>query len=332
MISDITVERTSEGVFRIYWKSNGDPPEVVIYRGDAPGAMERTSAAARVKNGNCAEIKGLDPVVRHYFEVLPAGGEGIITAERRVPLQGAINFRDLGGYETGNGRRVKWGRIFRSDSLARLTPEDQEVLKKLGVKLVCDFRTPNEVSKAPDRLPDGAIIEYLHLPLMRGEFDPAAAFERMKQGDISWMTSEFLINGYLENIEAFADTWGTIFERLVDPQSLPLVFHCTGGKDRAGTCAALILLALGVPEETVIEDHALSNVFIADILERIFDHVRSFGIDADSVAPYFSAPRECIEALLDHIRRKYGSVDGYLKTQAGVSVKTLSQLKELLLD
>ena len=332
MISDINVERTPEDLFRICWKSNGNLPEVIIYRGDAPGAMERTSPAAHVRNGDCAEIKGLDPLVRHYFEVLPAGGEGIIAAERRVPLQGAINFRDLGGYETSNGRIVKWGRIFRSDSLARLTPGDQEVFKGLGIKLVCDFRTPNEVSKSPDRLPDGALVEYIHLPLMRGEFDPAATFERMKQGDVSWMTREFLINGYLENIDAFADTWGTLFERLADPQSHPLVFHCTGGKDRAGTCAALILLALGVPEETVIEDHALSNVFIADILERIFDHVRSFGIDPDRVAPYFTAPRECIEALLDHIRGKFGSANGYLKTQAGVSGKTLSQLKELLVD
>jgi protein-tyrosine phosphatase len=294
--------------------------------------MSRTTPAARISGDDCAEIGGLDPKRRHYFEVLPVGGKGVITAERRIPLEGTVNFRDLGGYETTEGRRVKWGRIFRSDSLARLTPEDQEMLEKLGVKLVCDFRTPREVGKSPDLLPEETPVEYLHLPLMRGEFDPSAAFERMRRGDVSWMTSEFLINGYLENIEAFAGVWGTLFNRLADPRSLPLIFHCTGGKDRAGTCAALILLALGVPEETVIEDHGLSNVYIADILERIFDHVRSFGIDPEKVAPYFTAPRECIVALLDHIREKYGSTAGYLETRAGVARKTLSQIKELLLE
>jgi protein-tyrosine phosphatase len=253
-----------------------------------------------------------------------------ISKERRVPLEGAVNFRDLGGYETSDGRKVKWGQVFRSDSLARLSARDQTVLRGMGIRLVCDFRTPGEVKKAPDRLPDGT--RYLHLPVVHGEFDSVTALERMGKGDISWLTDDFMVNGYIKNIEKFGGTWGRVLNRIIDPESRPLVFHCTGGKDRAGVCAALFLLALGVPEDTVIYDHGLSNVYIGELLGRIYEWIREVGIDPDEVAPYFTAPRECIVSSLDHIREVYVSVANYLWTKAGIDNKKLSLLKDQLLE
>jgi protein-tyrosine phosphatase len=123
-----------------------------------------------------------------------------------------------------------------------------------------------------------------------------------------------------------------VFRRLADPDQLALVFHCTGGKDRAGTCAALVLLALGVPEETVIRDHGLSNIFVADVLEKIYAQFESSGIDRNRISPYFTAPQYCIEALLDHIRAKYGSPADYLKSKAGVTEEMLEQIKRQLLE
>ena len=93
-----------------------------------------------------------------------------------------------------------------------------------------------------------------------------------------------MINGYKDNIDLFADKWGLVLKRLAEPDSQPLVFHCTGGKDRAGACAAIILLALGVPEETVIYDHGLSNVFIASLVNKVYEYVESFGIDPEIVS------------------------------------------------
>ena len=257
-ISGITVDRVDKDTVEITWTTGADDLGVSIYAGDSPETIDRSSPVTRVNGGTRAKVSGLDPAIRPYFEVTPDGGPGVITAERRVPLEGSFNFRDLGGYETSDGRRVKWGRVFRSDHLARLTDNDLVLLENMGLRLVCDFRTPAETEKARDRLPQDGSIEYLHLPVIHGEFDPAMAMARMKQGDISWLTQDFMVNRYKRKIDDFPDIWGTVLNRLADPENRPLVFHCTAGKDRAGACAALTLLALGVPEETVIYDHGLS--------------------------------------------------------------------------
>ncbi|MDY6852415.1 MAG: tyrosine-protein phosphatase, partial [Thermodesulfobacteriota bacterium] len=302
------------------------------YAGDSPGTIDRTSPAARVNGKISAKVSGLDPGIRPYFEVTPDGGPGVMTAERRVPLEGSFNFRDLGGYRTTDGRRVKWGRVFRSDHLARLTEQDQVLLGNMGLRLVCDFRTPAETEKAPDRLPQDSSIEYLHLPVIHGEFDPAVAMARMKQGDIGWLTHDFMLKRYKKKVDDFPDIWGTVLNRLADPGNRPLVFHCTAGKDRAGACAALILLALGVPEETVIYDHGLSNVYIADVLEKVYKYIRAMGVDPEAVHPYFTAPRDAIEAFLNHIREVYGGADNYFRTKAGVSGEALDRLRQDLLE
>jgi protein-tyrosine phosphatase len=277
-------------------------------------------------------LQGLDPNVRHYFAVITDGGNRIITAERRVKLEGAFNFRDLGGYQAIDGRRTKWGRIYRSDSLTRLTAGDRDVLKQIGIRLVCDLRAPAEVKKRPDRLPDDGAIEYLNFPIVSGNFDTVTAHEKIKKGDIDWLTEDYMIKGYINNIEAYATTWAAVFEHIAAPASNPLVFHCTGGKDRAGVCAALILLSLGVSEETVIYDHSLSNEFLADILPKLYSYFSSFGIEKENLLPYLTAPRSAIIALLDHIRVTYGSAVDYLNNKAGVSQKKLDQLKQKLLE
>ncbi|MCP4669405.1 MAG: tyrosine-protein phosphatase [Deltaproteobacteria bacterium] len=330
-ISNVTVERTGKNRVRISWETGMKDLEVSIYVGESPDRIERTSPAFKAKGKTWADIKGLDRNARHYFLVAPQGGNSLITAERRISLEGSVNFRDIGGYETGDGARLKWGQVFRSDSLARLTAEDQSILKQMGIKVVCDFRTTAEIEKAPDQLPEEGAIEQLHLPITHGEFNFVTALERIKQGDDSWITDDFMVRGYIMNIEEFSHTWGAVLKRITEKKSRPFVFHCTGGKDRAGTCAALILLALGIPEETVIYDHQLSNVFIADLWKVIYKRLESYGVDPKKLEPYFTAPLECIVALIDHISSTYGSVTHYLKERAGIGEETLALLKKELL-
>jgi len=202
----------------------------------------------------------------------------------------------------------------------------------MEIQCVCDLRTSTEVQKRPDRFPGDGPGTYLHLPIDNLKFDPTTLFQKLKKGDTSWLTPEFLIDGYILNIDQFASVWGEVFRRLADPDQRGLVFHCTGGKDRAGTCAALVLLALGVPQETVIRDHGLSNIFIADVLDKIYAQFESSGIDRNRIAPYFTAPRYCIEALLDHLNEKYGSPTDYLKSKAGVTEQVLEEIKGRLLE
>jgi len=333
VISGITIERLDSGSVRICWKTHRPEHGVSIYSANRPPtAASGFSPAVRVAGTNLAEIDGLDPDFRYYFRVVPDGEKGLVIAERLVNLEGSVNFRDLGGYETVDGRRIRWGRVFRSDSLARLSERDQVRVAHLGLRLVIDFRTLNEVRKSPDRLPQSASLSYLNLPITHGEFDFVGAVERIKKGDDTWLTPGFMVKGYIQNVDEFPRIWGEVIWRLTQTENRPLLFHCTGGKDRAGTCAALILLALGVPDETVIEDHQLSNRFIANLIKKVYERIAAYGVDPQKLSPYFTAPRECIVSLLGHLRETYGSPVDYLKKAAGLTDEILALLKDELLE
>ena len=327
-IDDVCLTRTGTDSVTISWKLDRKDTHVKIFAGEDPDDMDRGEPVAAVSGENEASITGLDPDTRYYFEVVPSDGPPTIISERRVPLEGGVNFRDLGGYRTVDGRRIKWGRIFRSDHLGRLSDRDVLYLQKIGIRLVCDFRTPAEIKKLPDRYRRGRT---LRLPIRHGESDPADTFDRIENGDIAWMTEDYMIRGYIKNVDNFAPLWATFFEALAEPANRPLVFHCTGGKDRAGVAAALFLLALGVPEETVIRDHGLSNLYIAAVLETIYDRIRDMGVDPDGISAYFTAPPSAITAVLKHLTDAYGSAADYLVTKAKVDEKLLIRLKDELL-
>jgi protein-tyrosine phosphatase len=331
-LGDLSLTRTGNDSAKISWKIRGKILKIVIYSRQPKDEIEHHFTVAGMKENASTNISGLDPDNRYYFEVVSDSGLKTTISERRVPLEGSVNFRDLGGYETADGRRIKWGLVFRSDNLGRITDRDVAFLQRMGIRLVCDFRTPAEAKNLPDRFPRNGRVKYLHLPIQHGEFDPANTFERIQKGDIEWMTEEFMIKGYIKNIDNFAPVWSTLFNCLSDRSSRPIVFHCTGGKDRAGVCAALILLTLGVSEETVITDHGLSNVYIAGVLEKIYARIRSAGVDPRQVSSYFTAPQNAIVAFIDHIRQTYGSAAGYLRKKAGIEQKIIDQLKKDLLE
>jgi protein-tyrosine phosphatase len=331
-LKNINVQQNNKGIFTIRWESKAKDIGVDVFVGDSPHSINRKASVASVKGKTFVKIDDLDPDARHYFEVVSEGGQSIIAAERHQPFRGVVNFRDLGGYEAADGRRLKWGQVFRSGHLARVAEEDKRLIKRMGIKVICDFRTPGEMEAQPDWLPEDGSTTYLHYPIVHGEFDPVAAMESLQKGDASWLTEDFMIKRYIQKIDEFPKLWGEILKMLADPDNRPMVFHCTAGKDRAGACAALILLALGVPEDTVIYDHGLSNVYIADALEKINQRIREMGVDPEKVAPYFTAPRNAIVAFVDHIHKSYGSASNYLRKKAGVSIKTLNLLKKHLLD
>ncbi|MGD8725478.1 MAG: tyrosine-protein phosphatase, partial [Desulfobacterales bacterium] len=277
-IFDLTVSRHGPDVLRISWKTKHKNRPVSVYHGTTPETIDHRINLEQSKDQNEVTLSKLSPYVAHYFKVVPEEGKAIIVGERRLPLQNTVNTRDLGGYETAEGHRVKWGKVFRSDHLARLSNDDIAFLQHMKIQSVCDFRTSVEARKRPDRFPAHGYGTYVHLPINHLKFEPSRLFEKLKNGDASWLTPSFLIEGYRLNLDQFATAWGEVFRRLADPKSLPLLFHCTGGKDRAGTFAALLLLALGVPEETVIYDYGLSNIYIADVVNQIY---AQFNIDAE---------------------------------------------------
>jgi len=318
----------------IHWEARSEVGNVTIFAGISPDQIDKENPVARIRDTSSITISNMDPKKRFYFQLSADNDDGrrVITAERRIPLSGSVNFRDLGGYQTADGRRVKWGRIFRSDSLARLTEDDRIYLKDMGIKTVCDFRSPAEVEEGPDRLPEDGSINYVNLPIYDKEFAPTHNLEQLRKGDASWLEDDFFIKSYIRNIDHFGPAWGTVFNCLVDDQNRPLVFHCTGGKDRAGQFAALLLLALGVPDETVIYDHGLTNVYIAGLVERIYARFADSGVPREKLELWFTASKPGIMGLIDHLYSAYGSPAEYIRTNVGLDEATLAQLADGLLE
>lgn len=315
----------------IHWSRKACPEPVAVFAGDRP---EQITRAVDWKPGmdGVIRISGLEPDIRYYFKIAGADGTCRVCAERRLRLQGAVNFRDLGGFQTLDGRYLKWGRVFRSDGLSRLKDSDLSVFKAIGIRQVFDFRSPAEVAAAPNRLPETPPVAYLNLPVSRGEFDFMKAMECIKKGDTSWLTPDFMVSGYISNLETHGETWGRVIRHIAAGNDGAALFHCTGGKDRTGICAALILLALGVPEETVVADHQLSNRYIAELLPWINERIAAFGVDPQILHPYLTAPVSAIEAALEHLRVEYGSAARYLRAKAGVDDAGLAGLRQNMLD
>jgi protein-tyrosine phosphatase len=331
-IEDIMVELTLDGVHHLSWSPQAAPLPVTIYAASGPDDFNSQPPAAEAESETRADLPGLPLAVRHYFRLVSQNSPSLVVAPRLVPLESTFNFRDLGGYRTSNGQRVKWGRIFRSDALSRLTDADREYLKRMGLKMVCDLRSRAETEKAPDLLPEDGSLAYLHLPIQTGEMNFVTAMEKIKKGDASWLTEDYMVKGYLKNLEEFPQIWGEIFHTLLQKDRLPLVFHCTGGKDRAGTCAALFLSVLGVPDQTIVYDHQLSNLYIAGLLTNVNKQLTKYGVDPKRLEPYFTAPLDGIKALLAHLRHEYGSAENYLVQKARLTRAELAQLRLDSLD
>lgn len=251
---------------------------------------------------------------------------------RCLPLSGAVNFRDIGGNRGKNLKLVKTGLVYRSDHLSRLSEDDQQLLESLGFKTVCDLRSVKEQEKSPDLLPKNNAIQLLSLPIQSKNFDPATAIARLKAGDDSWLTMEYLVDLYIDYLDNFGEVFGKIFMLIASPVNLPLVFHCTGGKDRTGIMAALLLKFLGVEEEKIFFDHDLSNACNKERLKPIYEKFADLGVGPDKAFFYLQAPLEPLIELFSHLNKRYGSVEEYLLTRGKVDRSLLRSIEMLLLQ
>jgi protein-tyrosine phosphatase len=243
--------------------------------------------------------------------------------ERRIALKGATNFRDLGGYGTADGRRVRWRRAFRADTLARLTDDDLGVVAGLGITTACDLRYAEERAAEPSRLLGHARIEVLALGLdkrLGASFLDSYVFA----DDPVEAAYDYLVENYAKYPFLYAHAYRAIFARLAAGERV--VLHCTAGKDRAGTAAAMLLTALGVPRETVFEDYLLTNAYW-DYSGRARP-----GMSPESVAAIFTARREYLESAFNAVETRCGSVEAYLADHLGLDVGAQEALRAACLE
>ena len=253
--------------------------------------------------------------------------------ERRVPLDGAVNFRDLGGYIGADGRPVRWGRIFRSDHLAELSDPDLATLQALGVRHICDLRRDAERESFPNRLPPAATITVDHLPIGGAAAETKGMADRMLRGEIAEVTIESMAGIYGLILDMHPEAIATVIERAADPSRHAMVIHCTAGKDRTGLASAMLLHALGVDDEVIFEDYHLTTGYYSAAREPgLRARMESVGIPFDNVATFFNASRDVIAATFAHVQREHGSIDAYLLGHAGIARDLIDQLRAELLE
>ena len=291
--------------------------------------------SACVASGGVARFSGIgqrvDGVFRRCFFLCRDQQNGRwVAASPHVDLQGAPNFRDYGGYLTAQGRQVAWGKLFRSGQLASLTDIDAVSIRQLDIGLVFDFRQDSEQLREPSRFAHGAEPEIIALPITPG--NTSGFFEGLADGSLSAEDMAVAmrdINRQLALSEA--ETYCKMFEQMIQHPGASLV-HCAAGKDRTGFAAAMVLSALGVPYETVMDDYLLtSRYFSVDIeIERIRQKYQWQG-DSAAIRPMLEADRSYLRTAFDAIHSEFSSVDVYLRDMLGLGGPEREELRRLLL-
>jgi protein-tyrosine phosphatase len=250
-------------------------------------------------------------------------------ATRHVFFEACFNFRDLGGYRTADGRHVRWATLYRSDTLHRLTAADAAGFHALGLRTVIDLRSATEIDQF-GRLdvasPDLAWHSVPMLDNMRLEpRDPAEPppppLPPLSPGE-----------GYLRMVEGFSASVAEVFRLIAEADAVPAVFHCTSGKDRTGVLAALILETLGVADETIAADYALtdnagarSKPWIEANEPDFAGFLAQFPVEARAASP------DKILGFLAGVRAKHGSVLDFLAS-VGVTTQQLDVLRTRLVE
>ena len=261
---------------------------------------------------------------------------------RHIPLEGQVNFRDLGGYTTVDGRSVKWGEVYRSGRLPKLTDQDVEQLESLGIRTVVNLLTPDDIEiYGRDRLPAG--VREISLPIDSQTATNLANMlnQSLKTGDFSFMSVEMNPEIHRLLIHDGKKEYAALLRVIADPSNRPLVFHCSHGVHRTGTGAAILLSALGVPWEMIREDYLLSNKYRHDEVQMRLTQLRKKAaeirgsspdqVDMTNMEAFLIQKGSYIDASQIEMIDEYGSIEEYISRGLGLSESEAQQLRGELL-
>ena len=269
--------------------------------------------------------------------------------QRVLNIDGVINFRDLGGYQTVDGRTVKWHQLYRSAQLNRMTDKGVAHIAAMGIKVVVDLRFSDETHQYPTQLeavPEAEILSW-HDELPSQEKIPDQSNDILR----SWKESlashdpakvrEAMRVNYPKKLYLHRSIYRKMLLRLAEGQ-VPLIFHCAAGKDRTGVAAALILSLLGVDNQQIVNDYLLTQKGIQHLLEDWMsggatnDDPKDFqkqlaSYPRDVVQPVFDADQSYIETLLEYVEKTYGGFYEYALQQLELTQMDIEKLQKNLL-
>ena len=260
-----------------------------------------------------------------------------LAAERVIHLEGTTNTRDIGGYETSDLRTVRWGQIIRSENLSRLTAGDFRKLEDLGVKTVIDLRTDKEHDDSPTVWQGDNPPQFFHFPIGDVEHEWFRAQRRMMRDSrfTEEESLEHMVDGYRMIADVGPSSYRALMELVLEPSNWPVLIHCNAGKDRSGVAVALILEAIGVDRETIMEEYLLTNEIgrsqqKAELLARESSKHRGVGRrhrspSASAWYPIVGVRTEMLEAFYASVDEEYGSMQAFL-AELGVDEEARSAL------
>ena len=254
--------------------------------------------------------------------------------DREIHLEGTTNTRDIGGYQTSDLRTLRWGQIIRSENLSRLTASDFQKLEEIGVKTVIDLRTVREHDKAPTVWLGDNPPQFHHFPVGDAHNDWFKAQRKIMRRNsfTEEQALEHMVEGYRMIAEVGPPSYQKLMDVVLDQSNWPILIHCNAGKDRAGVAVTLILEALGVDRDTIMEEFLLTNeigrsekksVLLANESKKYSRNGR--GPSASAWYPIVGVQAEMLETFYASVTEQYGSMDAFL-TELGVDQEARSAL------
>lgn len=255
-------------------------------------------------------------------------------------MDSIMNFRDFGSYRTSHGTHIKRGLLYRSGDLSKATDTDLEYLSSLGIKTICDLRSEAERKNEPDRVPTARPFTFFNIPMrpiidyharsLRRLFSLMFGEERRMDyiAESRQAYREYAIN-YLPQLKA-------LFQRISEPENLPLLIHCSAGKDRTGVVSGLLQLVLGIPVETVMDDYLKTNEYMNGYKQDVYRRLRRLGIFGipwkKMYGPLFAARSDFLNAAIVQVKEEFGAIDEWFRRGLGFSEKEHLALMKVFND
>lgn len=324
------VEKDPQGDFLLKWEVSPDQEGAInIYSSLTDSSLTSFTpvTSANIKD----QVMRINPIgsgLREYFILRTSGTYSGVVANRVIDMDNIKNFRDIGGYYTGDDKQIKWGEIFRSADISHATLYDQERIRRLNIKTVVDFRSEKTSARYPILLHPS--IRKISLPL--SPLDVDKLYHQLTDDGFNRSDAiRYIQQSYVDILENHKEEFGELFDLMTNKDTYPLLLSGSLGKDGVGLATYFILYAIGVPHSVIMQDYMLSNRFIDPAKSKIIDAQHLPEPMQEAVTAALSVHRAYLNYAIGHIKEKYGSVDNYLEKELRVSSGKKLLLRKYLL-
>lgn len=299
---------------------------VEIYASDNDMIFPQTPLMSVNANKFIAVIEDADSLGYSFFKLKVGDTYSDVISNRFYELEDVFNFRDLGGYETLDAKKVRWRKLFRSGEFSKATEKDIEAVKKLNIKTIVDFRSKEGQANRKDKVEVANRYEFYVGKTASDSVKKEVLQNRFLRGD----AIIFMQDTYEDILLNQADKYRQFFDLLTEEDNYPILFHCSMGKDQTGVAAYFLLRALGIATDLSEDDYMLSNIGIDKF--RVVDGVSNM-TDSQQEAFTMLANTDIsyLRYALACVRKTDGSVDDYMTNRLGLTKEKRDKLRRILL-